>query len=208
MALVADQLARRPLKVAKTEDFALDRPDAELRRLADRGVVLPLAKGFYALVPEDRRGVGTRWRPSIEGAALGIAAALHELDEVALVGPSAARAHGAYPRALGVAMVAVPAQHEAKQTPVGSIQFVKRDVRRIDVVRAETDLGAGWVTSLEQTALDLCRNAYARPISETARQEMLDMLASRIDWELIEQIARRTRGGEALLRLRRLVDVA
>ncbi len=39
------------------------------------------------------------------GTALGIAAALHSPDEVALVGPSAARPH---PRALGAAFVAVP----------------------------------------------------------------------------------------------------
>ena len=169
MSVVLEQLSRRPVRVAKTDDFTLARPDTELRRLSDRGVVLRLAKGYYALVPEGRRGPGTEWRPSIEAVGLGIAAALHGVDKVSLLGPSAARIHECYPRALGQVHVAVPAQHRNRETPVGMVRFVKRDVTKIDTVRAETDLGAGWVTSIEQTALDLCRDRPAWYITDTAR---------------------------------------
>ena len=167
MSVVLEQLSRLPMRVAKTEDFALERPDAELQRLAARGVVLPLAKGFYALIPEPRRGVGTAWRPTIEAAGLGIAVALHSIDEVALIGPSAARLHGSYPRALGQVHVAVPTQHRPKDTPVGFVRFEKRDIAKIDTVRADTDLGSGWMTSVEQTALDLCRDRPAWHITDT-----------------------------------------
>jgi hypothetical protein len=37
--------------------------------------------------------------------------------------------------------------------------FARRDVARLDLQRHRTDLGAGWVTTLEQTVLDLA----ARP---------------------------------------------
>ncbi len=205
MSVVLDQLSRQTLRVAKADDFALERPDAELRRLAERGTVLQLAKGFYALVPEARRSPDTQWLPTIEAAGLGIAAALHGINNVALLGPSAARTHDCYPRPLGQAYVAVPAQHRAKQTPVGLIRLVKRDITKIDTVRTDTDLGSGWTTSVEQTALDLCRDRPAWHITETARSEMIERLAERIDWNRIDEIAARTRGVNTLRRLRRIL---
>lgn len=202
MSRVVEQLARRQLRVGRTSSFALDRPDAELRRLAELGTVLALTKGFYALVPEDRRGKNTTWKPSIEGAALGIAAALHSPDEVALVGPSAARAHHCYPRALGTAFVAVPRQRRPRQTLTGEIRFVERDINKVDTVRIETDLGPGWATSVEQTALDLCRSRPAWKITEEARTEMIRHLADRINWDLIDEIAEAARGLKTLRRLK------
>jgi hypothetical protein len=56
-----DQFTRCQLRVGRTNSFELDRPDAERQRLSDTGTVLTLAKGFYALVPEDRRGESTTW---------------------------------------------------------------------------------------------------------------------------------------------------
>ncbi len=205
MTQVVEQLARRQLRVGRTRSFALDRPDAELQRLAEVGTVLALTKGFYALVPEDRRGAQTTWRPSIEGAALGIAAALHSPDEVALVGPSAARAHRCYPRALGTAFVAVPDQRRPRQTILGEIRFVERNIDKLDTVRVETDLGPGWATSIEHTALDLCRNRPAWNITDEARTEMIRRLADRIDWDLIDEIAESTRGIKTLHRLRTML---
>lgn len=206
MPRVVEQLARRQIRVGRTSSFALDRPDAELQRLAEAGTVLALTKGFYALVPEDRRGKNTTWKPSIEGAALGIAAAMHSPDEVALVGPSAARAHHCYPRALGTAFVAVPDQRRPRQTVLGEIRFVQRHIDKLDTVRIETDLGPGWATSVEQTALDLCRDRPAWSITEEARTEMIRRLADRIDWDLIDGIAETTRGVRTLRRLRALLD--
>ncbi len=206
MNRVIKQLAGRQLRVGRTSSFPLDRPDAELQRLAEAGTVLALTKGFYALVPEDRRGENTTWKPSIEGAALGIAAALHSPDDVALVGPSAARAHRCYPRALGTGFVAVPQQRRPRQTTIGEIRFVERDINKLDTVRVETDLGPGWATSVEQTALDLCRDRPAWNITSEARTEMIRRLADRIDWDVIDEVAKTTRGVKTLRRLRTMLE--
>lgn len=155
----------------RTSDLA--RPDAELRRLSELGVVLLLAKGFYELVPEDRRAEETAWRPTIEDAALGMAASMCGADNVALLGPSAARAHGCYPRALGRAYVSVPTQRRRRESVLGEIRFVTRAIEKMDTVRVETDLGSGWATSVEQTALDLCRDRSAWDISAASRSEMI-----------------------------------
>lgn len=202
MTKVLNQLARRQLRVIKTEEFDFERPDAELQRLAKIGAVLLLTKGFYALVPEDRRGPGTTWRPTAEAAGLGIAAALYGSNNVALVGPSAARVHRCYPRGLGEVYVAVPKQRRARNTIVGNVRFVKRDITKLDIVRADTDLGIGWVTSFEQTALDLCRSRPAWAVTEEARAEMIRLLSERIDWDIIEEIAAETRSVNTLRRLR------
>lgn len=106
--------AQALLRERPTPTAEVNRPDAELRRLADQGTVLLLTKGFYALIPEDRRGTDTHWQPTIEAAALGIAAAIFDTSQVALVGPSAARAHRCYPRALGNAFVSVPNQRRRR----------------------------------------------------------------------------------------------
>ena len=168
--------------------------------------MLALTKGFYVLVPEDRRGATTTWKPSIEGVALGMAATLHSPDEVALVGPSAARAHRCYPRALGTAFVAVPDQRRPRQTILGEIRFVERHIDKLDTVRVETDLGPGWATSVEHTALDLCRNRPAWSITGEARTEIIRRLADRIDWELIDEIAEARRSVKTLRRLRTMLD--
>jgi hypothetical protein len=199
-------LTRAQLKVARTNSFVLDRPDVELQRLSEAGTVLALAKGFYALIPEQHRGHDTSWKPTLEGAALGMAASLYNPDEVALVGPSAARAHRCYPRALGAAYVSVPHQRRPRQTILGNIRFVARDIKKMDTVRIETDLGPGWATSVEQTALDLSRNRPAWNITNETRTEMIRRLADRIDWDLIDEIAEATRGVKTLRRLRRSLD--
>lgn len=202
MSQVIEQLTRAQLKVARTSTFALERPDIELQRLSEAGAVLALTKGFYALIPEPNRGPGTAWRPTIEGAALGMAASLYSPNEVALVGPSAARAHRCYPRALGTAYVSVPHQRRARQTVLGNIRFVERDITKMDTVRIDTDLGPGWATSVEQTALDLSRNRPAWNVTDATRTEMVRLLADRIDWDLIDEIAEATRGVKTLRRLR------
>ncbi len=205
MAQVVEQLAQRPLSVARTGSFELERPDTELQRLAAAGTVLLLTKGFYALIPENRRGTSTTWRPTIEGAALGMAAALYSHDRVALVGPSAARAHGCYPRALATAYVAVPRQRRPRQTALGEVRFINRDIDAIDTVRVKTDLGPGYASSVEQTALDLCRDRPAWNITDEARTEMIRLLSARIDWDLIDRIAASTRSMKTLGRLRSMV---
>lgn len=199
---IIDELTRRQLRVARPDSFDVDRTDTELRRLADAGSLLQLSKGFYALVPEDRRGENTAWRPTIEGAALGMSAALYGPESVALIGPSAARIHRCYPRALGEAHVTTPKMLRSRDTVLGTIRFVTRDITKTDTVRIETDLGPGRATSVEQTALDLCRSRPAWNVTEATRVEMIRRLADRIDWELIDEIAESTRSVKTLRRLR------
>ncbi len=206
MTRIVDELTRRQLRVGRPGSFDVGRTDTELRRLSDLGSLLRLAKGFYALVPEDRRGEDTTWRPSIEGVALGMAAALYGPEGVALIGPSAARVHRCYPRALGEAYVAVPRTLRHRDTIVGSVRFVNRDFEKLDTVRIETDLGPGWATSVEQTALDLCRDRPAWAITDEARTEMIRRLADRVDWDLIDEIAESTRAVKTLRRLRAMLD--
>ena len=78
--------------------------------------------------------------------------------------------------------------------------------RQLDTVRIEPDLGPGWATSVEQTALDLCRDRPAWRITDEARTEMVRRLADRIDWDLIDEIAETTRGVKTLHRLRTMLD--
>jgi hypothetical protein len=137
-----------------------------------------------------------------------MAAALYGPEEVALIGPSAARAHRCYPRALGEAYVAAPKPLRPRDTIVGIVRFTTRDITKMDTVRIETDLGRGWATSVEQTALDLCRDRPAWNITDEARTEMLRRLADRIDWDLIDEIAESTRGVKTLRRLRNMLGRA
>ena len=202
MSHVVNQLTRSQLRVGRTSSFGLERPDAELQRLSEAGSLLALTKGFYALIPEQYRGPDTSWKPTIEGVALGMAASLYSPDEVALVGPSAARAHRCYPRALGTAYVSVPHQRRSRPTVLGEVRFVERAIDKMDTVRIDTDLGPGWATSVEQTALDLSRNRPAWNVTDSTRIEMIRFLADRIDWNLIDEIAQANRGVKTLRRLR------
>jgi hypothetical protein len=111
-----------------------------------------------------------------------------------------------YPRALGEGYVSVPRLLRPRDTIVGPVHFVSRPISSMDTVRVETDLGPGWASSVEQTALDLCRNRPAWNITDEARAEMLGRLAERIDWDLIDDIAEATRDVKTLRRLRTMVE--
>jgi len=204
MATLLEEIVRRENHVVRAGDFPGRRAGPELRRLAGNGALLQLAHGVYALVPEARREPGTRWRPAVEAAALGLAIAEYGRDAVALIGPSAARLHDAYPRALGVAVVAVPKQRPEKATTAGKIRFVLRDVETLDLVRTTTELTQGWMTSVEETLLDLAGNWPRWPVSNAARLEMVRLLAARSSTELLNEIGRRSRRGAALARVQEL----
>jgi predicted transcriptional regulator of viral defense system len=154
-------LLRRPLRVLRPQDAAevYAHPRPEFARLTRAGVLHRLAGGYYAVVPDDQ--VDRAWLPELESAALGIAAADQGVDAVALMGLSAARLHGAIPRALGVAVVAAGGHRTELRLADrdASVLFVRRDVKALDVERRATELGQGWVTTVEQTLLDLA----ARP---------------------------------------------
>lgn len=130
-------------------------PRARLVRLCERGLLHRVADGYYVVVPQDM--VGRAWTPSLEATAAGIASAIYGPDNVVVMGPSAARLHGAVPRALATATVAVPSQHReiALSDRPAVVRFVKRDTARLDAERIETPLGSVLVTTPEQTVLDL-----------------------------------------------------
>src|SRR5437870_4533708 len=106
---VPSDLYERESLVVRSRDFA-DRwanPTNELTRLARAGIVRPVRPGYWLIPPADRLK-DPDWRPEIEAFALALAVADYGPDEVALMGISAARHHGALPRAVATGVVAVP----------------------------------------------------------------------------------------------------
>ena len=201
-------LARRPNRVFRPRDVAdvYAHPRAELARLTETGVIRRLATGYYAMAPLNRLGDHT-WRPELEAAALGIAVADYGADAVALVGVSAARHHGAIPRAVATASVAVPKQRPVLVTTIGGIAFSKRDVTRLDLERVQTELVTGWVTSVEQTLLDIAArpDRFASPMGD--RAEAVAALGRRADLALVAELAERQHQPAALRRIRTELDV-
>ena len=199
-------ISKKDNRVVRALDFPQPGAGTELRRLAKAGSLLKLAHGYFALVPEANRKPNTSWRPTIESVALGVAIADYGFEDVALIGPSAARLHGCYPRMLGTATVAVPKQRPIRRTIAGDIQFVVRDVRNLDLVRAKTEMAKGWVTSVEQTMLDLASDWPRWPVTSSARIEMIRELYVRSSRETIERIAIENRKRKALGEVLEVVD--
>ncbi|RZS41064.1 transcriptional regulator with AbiEi antitoxin domain of type IV toxin-antitoxin system [Herbihabitans rhizosphaerae] len=196
------KLLRRPLRVLRPQDatdvYAHPRP--EFARLTKSGVLHRLANGYYAVVPDDL--IGGPWLPELEPAALGIAAADQGVDSVALMGLSAARIHGAVPRAVGIAVIAITSHRNTLRLldRDAVVVFVRRDVAALDLERHVTDLGQGWVTTVEQTILDLA----ARPALGGPQAEALaaaQALLPRTDRALLDELAARQRRRAALNRI-------
>lgn len=193
--------AQVPLRTLRARDAAsvYAHPRAELARLADRGVLHRVATGYYVVVPQDR--VGRRWLPGLEAAAAGIASAIYGPDDAVLMGISAARLHGAIPRALATAVVAVPGQHRpiTLSDRRAIVRFVQRDTNLLDVERVETPLGPVLVTTPEQTVLDLAR----RPLLGDAEADVPAAIATlyrQSDLDRLEVLAQPQRLVSALRR--------
>jgi predicted transcriptional regulator of viral defense system len=201
-------LVRRGNKVLRPRDvrevYAHPRP--ELARLAVVGALARLATGYYVLIPQERLG-DRDWRPELEAAALGLAQADYGVDRVALMGASAARYHGAVPRAVGVAVVAVPKQRPRLETRFGAVVFVKRDVGRLDVERVDTQVTSGWMTTVEQTLLDLAARPTLGGLAESDVVAALRALSPRADWSLVRQLASAQRRPAALATATRMAGV-
>lgn len=202
-ARVPAQLLRRGTRVLRPVDAAgvYAHPRPEFARLERSGALRRVAPGYYAVVPDDR--VGLAWLPELEAVALGVGVTVAGVDGVALMGLSAARVHGGLPRAIGIAVVAM-----ARHRPVlrltdrdAVVLFVRRDLAGLDLQRHQSELGEGWVTSLEQTVVDLA----ARPtLGDMPREAMaaLAALAPRADPELLEDLVA---GHHRRLSVRRLL---
>jgi AbiEi antitoxin C-terminal domain len=185
----AARLVRTENRVLRPRDFRHVYADAwgEFNRLAGTGVLAKLAHGYYVLIPEERRG--EYWLPEVEGVALGIAVADYGRDAVALMGPTAARLLGAIPRALATATVAVPRQRPVLATTVRRVQFVTRKAERLDTQRVVTDITAGWVTTPEQTVLDLADRPSLGGVAPATAEEAIRALTGRCDPELVARLA-------------------
>lgn len=199
------KLAGLPMRTFRTADAAIAyaHPAPQLRRLEQLGVLHRLAHGYYTAVPQDQ--IGTGWMPTLEAAAAGIAAARFHPARAPLMGVSAARVHGALPRALAVAIVAAPTQHDpiTMLDRPASVRFVKRDTARVDVEMVTTELGRALVTSIEQTVLDLARRP-ALDVAEDQIPEALRALLPRCEPDVLDELARAQRLRSALARARDL----
>src|SRR5450756_1762068 len=120
------------------------------RRRSDRlerlGLLHKVAVGYYVVVPQER--IGTDWRPTIEATAAGVATAALGAGRAVLMGVSAARVHNVLPRALGIAIVAVPGDRRdiVLRDRDGLVHFVERDTDVLDAELMTTDLGQCLVT--------------------------------------------------------------
>lgn len=179
------------------EVYAYPRP--EFARLERSGLLHRVAAGYYAVVPDDR--IGASWLPELEAVALGVAVAGGGADSAALMGLSAARLHGALPRAIGAAVVAVDRHRRRLRLADrdAEVLFVRRDVGRLDLQRQRTELGDGWVTTVEQTVLDLAARPGLGGAPDEAEAAVLGLLP-RADHELLEELAAGQRRRAALQR--------
>jgi hypothetical protein len=189
----------RVLRPVDAQDIYAN-PRAEFARLERGGALHKLAPGLFAAVPDD--AVGTSWLPPLEATALAIAETGDHVATVALMGVSAARVHTAIPRALNVAVVAVehhrPTLHLTDRQ--ADILFVRRDVSRLDVQRHRTELGQGWVTTIEQTLLDLIARPSLGDV-EDAAQEAIAALLPQADLDLLQELATAQRRRRTLERV-------
>lgn len=194
-------LVSRPIRVVRPRDLKglYVNPSSELARLEQQGAVRRVARGYYALVPAE--SIGQRaWRPSIEAVALGVAVADYGVDQVALMGVSAARLHGGIPRALALGTVAIPKQRPCLETRWGRIRFHTRNVGRLHLERARTDLVVGYQTTVEQTILDLARWADSWDVSAEMISEAITALAGKAEWSLVRDLAVQQRARAAYVR--------
>ena len=148
-----------------------------------------LSTDYYATVPAHSHD--RAWRPSLEAAAYGIAAADYGAQGAILMGLSAARLHGAIPRALAVAVVAID-RNRPNLTLAdrdATVLFVRRDTGRLDAEQVSTDLGAALATTIEQSLLDLAHRPDLGGVTSDA-QEAVQALWPRADPDQLEHKGR------------------
>ena len=198
-------VARAELRAARPVALAdkYVNPRAVLRHHAAKGELIRLAPGYYMAPPDDQP---LAWTPTIETATAAIATAAYPGEDVVLMGLTAARIHGALPRAIGVGIVAVPRQH----APIvlddgGRAIFVARDTGRLDAVRMPVETGRVLVTTVEQTVLDLARRPNLGGLELEARAAIANLMP-RVDHDHLLELAHEQNVGRraaALLRAAR-----
>ena len=151
------EITRAPLRTVRPvmlRDLYAN-PEKELVRLRANGLVVKVAHGTYIAKP-DTVGCVEAWKPPFEEAAMAYATAAYGDRVPVLTGIGAARHWHAIPRAIGVTVIAVPAQHRPVTLETGGrIIFTVRDTTRIDAIPVQVGLGIMRVTRIEQTLIDL-----------------------------------------------------
>ena len=187
---IPEQLLRRSNRVVRPRDlkdlYAI--PAQEMQRLASQGVLLHLTHGYYAVPPAAWIG-DQSWVPEVEAVALGIAVADYDVSEVALVGISAARVLGLVPRALGSAVVAVPARRRSMTTTAGLVHFLHRNAAEFETQVWRSELGQGRVSTVEQALLDVARQPQQAGVTLRTAEEVLRTLSLEADWAIARDLA-------------------
>jgi hypothetical protein len=198
------EFAQAPMRTVRTADGAgvYAHPGTQMVRLRRLGLLHKVAVGYYVVVPQEH--IGTDWRPTIEAAAVGVATAALGAGRPVLMGVSAARLRNVVPRALGMAIVAVPDDRRdvVLRDRDGLVHFVERDTDVLDAELMTTDLGQCLVTTPEQTVLDLAHRPNLGHVVDEARAAIAALLPRCKD-ETLERLAGEQRLRAALTRVRR-----
>jgi hypothetical protein len=105
---------------------------------------------------------------------------------------------------VAAAAVAVPRQRPPIDVGAATVHFAKRDIARLEVEACETELTTGWVTTREQTLLDLAARPAWGGLDVAQAEEAIRALARRVDWDLAERLAAPQHKVRALAYARRL----
>jgi len=194
-----------PLRTFRPQDLVrtYTQPNVQLHRLLRDGAVRRVAHGLYYTVPDDKPDT---WTPTLEALAAGVATALFGERVPVLMHLTAARLHGALPRAIGQAFVAAPRQHapvDVEDHPQrrAIITFVARNVDGLDAALTRTDLGDALVTTPEQAVLDLGKRPQLGGMANECRAAIRALLP-RCDDALLTELARTQRMRRTLDRIR------
>ncbi|SDP10560.1 Transcriptional regulator, AbiEi antitoxin, Type IV TA system [Klenkia soli] len=203
MTSVPTAITQAPFRTIRPQDLATvyTQPNVQLTRLTRGGRVRKAAPGLYYALPDDR---DTTWLPTLEAVAAGAATALYGDQVPVLMHLTAARLHGALPRAVGLAVVAVPTRRRPLRLldrPDAVLTFVTRDVDGLDAVLMPTDLGRVLVTTPEQTVLDLARRPQLGDLPDEVR-EAVRALLPRCAPDRLDQLAGAQRMARTLNRVR------
>lgn len=192
-----------PLVTAASAAQVYSHPRPQVARLVRAGLLHRVSPGRYIIVPQNRVG-DDGWLPTMEGAAAAIAMAEFGRDNAVLMGVSAARVHHAIPRALAVAVVAVPTRKAPLRLTDRDARciFVQQDTDLLDAELTQTDLGECLVTTVEQTVLDLAHRPGLGGVAADVHLAIAGLLP-RCNRQRLERIATTGRRGRALQRLDR-----
>jgi predicted transcriptional regulator of viral defense system len=195
-------LASRPLGVLRPRDArdVYTQPSVQFHRLVGRGILHRVCPGYYAIVPSGR--VGSFWMPDLEVVAAGIGAADFGAERCALMGISAARVHGAMPRATGLATVAGPRRRERVSLVdrPATVRFFLRDINDLDVRSHGIGDASYLVTTPEQTALDIAHSPRLAG-GEDEAAEAIRGLAPMCDLRVLARLAQEQHRAAALRRV-------